>query len=165
LFQSRNLARASVHGIEAALRQELAAVHPSLRSLSIESSVHWSHGDDDVTDRPLNTVLPLKALFALRWQATPWPLATDLRVTHYGRQNRTDFSTGPFFVPPSRTLVDLVAHWTPRPRLSCHFGLYNLGDQRFWSYPEARRYDPADPRVEIASWPGVHANFTVSLQF
>ncbi len=165
LFQSRNLARASVYGIEAALRQELAAVHPALRSLSIESSVHWSHGDDDVTDRPLNTVLPLKALFALRWQATPWPLAADLRVTHYARQNRTDFSTGPFFVPPARTLVDLVAHWTPRPRLRCHFGLYNLGDQRFWSYPEARRYAPADPRVEIASWPGVHANFTVSLQF
>lgn len=165
LFQSRNLARASVYGVEAALSQQLAAVHPALRSLSVESSVHWSHGDNDVTDRPLNTILPLKALFALRWQAEPWPLAADLRVTHYSHQGRTDFSAGPFFVPPARTLIDLVAHWTPRPALSLHLGIYNLGDQRFWSYPEVRRYDPDDPRVEIASWPGVHANFTVSLRF
>jgi len=165
LFQSRNLARANVYGIEAALSQELAALHPALRSLSIESSVHWSHGNDDVTEQPLNTVLPLKAVFALRWKATPWPLAADLRVTHHGRQNRTDFSDGAFFVPPARTLIDLVAHWTPRPQLSCHLGLYNLGDQRFWSYAETRLYAPQDPRVEIASWPGTHASLTVSLRF
>lgn len=165
LFQSRNLARASVYGIEAALSQQLAVVHPALRSLSVESSVHWSHGNDDLADRPLNSVQPLKALFALRWQAAPWPLAADLRITHYGHQDRTDFSATPFFVPPARTLIDLVAHWTPRPQLSCHFGLYNLGDQRFWSYSETRNYLPDDPRVELASWPGLHANFTVSLRF
>lgn len=165
LFQSRNLAEASIYGVEAEFEQQLGALWPRLEDFRLASSMHWAHGTNEVSKQPLNTVTPMKALFSLRWQPSAWPFAADLHVTHYAHQNRTDFSTAPFFVPPARTVVDLIMHWAPSPHASCHLGLYNLGNQRVWSYAEVRRLAPDDPRVEIASWPGVHANFTVNLRY
>ena len=165
LFQSRNLAEASIYGIEAEVEQQLGALLPRLEAFTLAASMHWAHGNNEVSGRPLNTVAPLKALFSLRWQPGTLPFASDLHVTHYARQNRTDFTTGRFFVPPARTVLDVIMHWTPTPRASLHLGLYNIGDQRVWSYTEVRRLLPDDPRVELASWPGLHANFTVSLRY
>ncbi len=165
LFQSRNLAEASIHGVEAEFEQQLGALAPRLEDFILATSMHWAHGTNEVSKQPLNTVTPLKALFTLRWQPSARPWAADLHITHYAHQNRTDFASGPFFVPPARTVVDLIMHWTPTPYASCHFGLYNIGNQRVWSYAETRRLTPNDPRVELASWPGLHANFTVSLRY
>ncbi len=165
LFQSRNLAEASIHGVEAEFEQALGVLLAPLADFTFASSMHWAHGTNEVSHQPLNTVTPLKALFALRWKSHAWPLAADLNITHYAHQNRTDFSTGPFFVPPARTVVDIIMHWKPTPNASCHLGLYNLGNQRVWSYAEVRRLAPDDPRVEVASWPGLHANFTLSLRY
>lgn len=163
IFQSRNIEEASIYGVETDISQKLDVLWPRLADFSVEASAHWAHGTNDRTDQPLNTVSPLKAVFALRWQRPT--LGADLRVTHHGRQQRTDFTAGPFFVPPARTLVDTVLHWTPRRGIDCHLGVYNLSDQRFWSYQEVRHFAPDDPRVEIASWAGTYANFTVSLHY
>ena len=71
----------------------------------------------------------------------------------------------PFFVPPAATVFDVTARWRPHPALTATLGLYNLGDERYWRYPDVRRYVPDDPRVEILSRPGRHLQMTLSLRY
>lgn len=165
LFQSRNLERAHIYGLEARLVQGLAPLHRALAPLTLEAAFHASRGENDVSDAPLNEVNPLKAVFALRYTAPVMPLHAELRATHLSRQHRVDFTEGAFFVPPAATVLDAVLRWQPRPDTELHLGAYNLTNARYWRYADVRRLAPGDPRVEIASRPGVHARVTLSFSY
>jgi hemoglobin/transferrin/lactoferrin receptor protein len=165
LFQSRNLAEASIYGVEANLTQSLGYFHKALQEWHFDAAMHWAHGNNDVTDRALNTVSPLKTVLGLRWQSAQLPLSAELRMTHYGRQSRLDFSGGEFFVPGSATVMDMVAHWDQSKHLQWYLGLYNLGDRRYWRYADVRRLKPADPRVEIMSQAGFNAALTLHVNY
>lgn len=165
LFQSRNIEQSTIYGVEAQLLQSLADVHAALREWSFDAGVHWAHGDDDRTDRPLNVISPLKAVFDLYWEPQWVPFRAGLRVQHVARQNRVDFGNGAFFVPDDATVLDLTARWTPTPWMEAHLAVNNLTNARYWGYADVRRYRPDDPRVEVASRPGTHVNFTVTMQY
>jgi hemoglobin/transferrin/lactoferrin receptor protein len=165
LFQSRNLEEATIYGVELKFSQVLDVLHAALADWSIEGGLHWAHGENDVTDEPLNAVSPLKGIFNLYWEPARWPLRAGLRIRHYAHQDRVDFSAGEFFVPPSATAADFSLRWTPSPRMNWQLSLNNLGDARYWLYADVRRLAPDDPRVEIASQPGFHADLTFTLAF
>lgn len=165
LFQSRNLERAHIYGLEARLVQGLAPLHRALAPLSLEAAFHVSRGENDVSGAPLNEVNPLKAVFALRYTAPVMPLHVELRATHLARQHRVDFTDGAFFVPPAANVLDAVVRWQPSPGTELHLGAYNLTNARYWRYADVRRLDPGDPRVEIASRPGVHGRVTLSFSY
>ncbi len=165
LFQSRNLAEASIYGVEANFQQSLAYVHGALSDWHIDAGLHWAHGNNDVTGRALNTVSPLKAVFGLRWAPEQRPLAAELRMTHYGSQSRLDFSAGDFFVPDSATVADLIVEWQQSKNLQWYMGIYNLGDTRYWRYADVRRLKPNDPRTETMSQAGINATLTLHLNY
>ena len=96
LFQSRNLAKATISGVELRLRQSLVHWHEVLERWHLQAGLHWARGDNDVADRPLNSVNPLKAVGRLRWESEDRSLASELRLTHYEKQTRVDFSGGTF---------------------------------------------------------------------
>lgn len=165
IFQSRNLAQAHVYGTEASITQGLRVLHPRLDSLALEAGFHWARGENESADQPLNEVNPLKATFALRWEPGQLPIIAALRATHLGHQSRVDFSDTTFFVPPAATVLDFTLRFEPHPSVQAHLGIYNLTDKRYWRYADVRRFDPGDPRIEVISRPGTHAQFTVSFTF
>jgi hemoglobin/transferrin/lactoferrin receptor protein len=112
----------------------------------------------------LNSINPLKAVFGLHWQPDNSDLSASLRIQHLGHQSRVDFSDGSFFVPPSATVLDLALRWAPTSNMDWRLGIYNLTDQRYWRYANVRRFDAGDPRVDIASLPGLHAALTVDVR-
>jgi len=165
LFQSRNLARATIYGVEASLSQDLGRLlWPELQDWRLEARVHWSRGENDVTQQPLNTVQPLEAVFALRWQPSARAQAS-LSLRHIGAQDRVDFSEAEFFVPPAAQVLDLTARWRPRPALEVDLGLFNLTDKRYWRLADVRRFEPGDPRIDVASRPGRHLRATLRLRY
>jgi len=165
IFQSRNIDEAHIYGTEAYLTQGLAVIHPRLTPFQLDAGVHWSRGENDVTSEALNEVNPLKATFALRWEPADTPVTAALRATHFGHQNQVDFTESQFFVPPAATVFDITVRYEPRPNLQANLGIYNLSDQRYWRYSDVRRLDPGDPRIEIASQPGTHAQLTLSFNY
>ena len=165
LFQSRNIEEAHIYGVEANVSQRLGVLHPVLDAFALDAGFHWARGENDVTNEPLNDVNPLKATFALRWTPASLPLLGAFRVTHLARQDRVDFSEAAFFVPPAATVLDVTLRYSPRPNFEAQLGIYNLTDERYWRYADVRRFDPDDPRVEIASRPGTHAQLTLSFRY
>lgn len=164
LFQSRNLARASIYGAEATLRQSLGVLGEALQPWSLQAGLHWARGENDVTGQPLNTVNPWTLVLALNW--TPRAdISADLRLRHIARQDRTDFTDSTFFVPPSATILDLTAQWQPREWMQWQLGLFNLTDQRYWRFPDVRRFAPGDPNIDVLSQPGTHASLALRLSF
>ena len=164
LFQSRNLARATIYGVEASLSQDLGRLWPGLEDWRLDAGVHWSRGENDVTQQPLNTVQPLEAVFALRWQPSA-RAAASLSLRHIGEQDRVDFSEAEFFVPPAAQVLDLTARWRPRPAVEVDLGVFNLTDERYWRLADVRRFEPGDPRIDVASRPGRHLRATLRLRY
>ncbi|MBT8447924.1 MAG: TonB-dependent receptor, partial [Gammaproteobacteria bacterium] len=165
LFQSRNLAEATIAGLEAEASQHLGAWHPLLGSWLVTGGVHWAGGENDVTGAPLNEVSPLKAVLALQWQPEAGSLAAELRATHLGGKGGVDESGGAFFVAPSATVIDLTLRWQPTTRSQVHLGVYNLTDRRYWRYPDTRQLAPDDPRIEVLSRPGTNVALTIDIGF
>lgn len=164
-FQSRNLTKAHIYGIEAELIQGLVSLSPALRNFTIEAGFHAARGENDVTGRALNDVQPLKAVFGLTWRAASGQGMATVRATHLGHQGRVDFSTAPFFVPPAATVVDFIARWQPRTELRTELGVYNLGNERYWRYADVRQLALGDPRAELAARPGCTAQISVALSY
>lgn len=165
LFQSRNLTRAHLYGVEAELAQGLDPLASVLEGFAVEAGFHAARGENDVSGRALNDVQPLKAVFGLTWRTATDAGMASLRATHLGHQGRVDFSAAPFFVPPATTFVDFIARWRPREALSAEFAVYNLADERYWRYADVRQFALGDPRVELAARPGRTAQVSVSLQY
>ena len=164
-FQSRNIDSAHIYGVEANLSQGLGFAAAWLESLRLDAGFHWSRGENDVSGRPLNDVHPLKATFALNWHATAAPVTAVLRMTHFGRQGRVDFSDAAFFVPPAASVFDLTARYDSGNNVQASVGIYNLTNQRYWRYADVRRFDLGDPRIEVAARPGTYAQVTLDLRY
>lgn len=165
LFQSRNIERATIYGTEADARIDLDQVSPRLRDWSIDGGVHWARGENEVAEQPLNSVAPLKAIAGLRHRWESLALTSELRLTYLARQTRVDRSQREPFVPPSAVVLDFFACWAPAEWIDLHASVRNLNNERYWYYNDVERYGRDDPRVQIATQPGVHANVTLNLRY
>ncbi len=165
VFQSRNIDEASIHGVEVSAELWLERLHRCVREWSLDAGMHWSDGENERTGESLNTVAPLKLIAGLRWLSERWPLESGLRLTHYGEKSDVDESSGELFVPGDATILDWTTRWSPRESLDLVFGLYNLTNERYWRYADVRNYTPGDPRIEVASQPGIHADLTLDVRF
>ena len=165
LFQSRNLEASVIYGIEANLSQSLGRLQNALQGWRVDAGLHWARGTNTVTDAPLNSVNPLKAVLGLRREVPDSAFSSTLRVTHYSRQKRTDFTAGEFFVPAAATIVDLIICWKQSRHIRWFLGLYNLGNERYRRYATTRRMKPDDPRLEILTQPGINAALTLHIDY
>lgn len=165
LFQSRNIEKATIYGTEADGRIDLDRLSPRLRVWSIDGGVHWARGENEINKQPLTAVAPLKAIAGLlhRWESVG--LTSELRLTYLARQTRVDRSQREPFVPPSAVVLDFLMNWAPAAWIDVQTSVRNLNNERYWYYNDVERYARDDPRVQIATQPGVNANVTVNLRY
>jgi hemoglobin/transferrin/lactoferrin receptor protein len=165
LFQSRNIEEATITGFEVDAEFALARLHRRLAEWSVDAGVHWADGENERTGEPLNTVAPLKLISGIRWLSSRWPLESGFRVSHYGEKSDVDETAGEIFVPDDATILDWTTRWSPGESFDLVFGLYNLTNERYWRYADVRNFTPGDPRIEVASQPGIHADLTLDIRF
>lgn len=165
LFQSRNIDRATIYGFEADATLDLERASERLAAWSVDGGFHWARGENDVTDRPLNAVSPFKAVAGVRRAFAAYGIESELRLTYLARQTRVDRSVSDTFVPPSAFIIDTLARWVPVDWADLELSVRNLTNERYWYYSDVYRYVPGDPRVQVASQPGVHASVTVNVRY
>ena len=132
VFQSRNVAEATIHGVEFKGGIDLGALADSWQGWSLRAAAAWSRGEDGGSGEPLESVDPLTATLGLAYGAGRW--GAELAGRFVGRRDRlpTPQEGTTYFESPGYGALDLYAHWEFAPGATVNAGVFNLADRKYW---------------------------------
>ena len=126
LFQSQNVARARIRGVEFESGLPLGLLSPRLDAFGAGLSGYWARGEDRRGGGSLDDVGPASALAFVDWASASghwsWRLST---LVARGKVRGDDAAA--WFRVPGHGVVDLVAAWRAGDRLTVRAGVFNLG--------------------------------------
>lgn len=163
LFQSRNIDRARIYGLDLRLAQNLDAWNQALENWSLNAAAYWSKGENKENDQPLNSVSPPQMVLGVTWYSSDGRWNTNLAGTFTARQNEIDETAGERFHTPSWITVDLTTGWQVNDRFELSAGIFNLSDERYWRWSDVSLFSPDNPMLELLSRPG--RNYSISARF
>jgi len=168
LFQTRNVERARIHGLEAKGRIEAGGVFGG--RLGVPVAFGAARGTNGTTGQPLNSVDPWQLAAGLHWSSARWDLRLDLR--HHAAKKAGDIDSGALVkapntqvTVPSATTLDLSAQWRIRKDLRLTAGIVNLTDRKYWLWPDLQGLAASSPALDAYSQAGRHARVSVVAQF
>ena len=165
LFQSQNLDRVRIHGIELEAGMPLGLLTPRLEPFAVGMSAYWAEGENRRTGEDLDDVGPASAVLHLDWtdDSGRW----DVRLSGlFARGKRPGDAGGEaLFDVPGHGVMDLTMAWRATERLTLRAGVFNLGDKTWWRWGDVRRLPEDDPLVPALSAPGrsVSVSFNLGL--
>lgn len=131
-----NLDRARIYGVE------LAAHTRFDNGFGIRGALAFADGKDLSTGKFLQSVLPLKAVLGLDYDAGSWGVGIDWIGARGGKGTDVVDTRGSrsYFATPGYGIVDLTARWEPEqlPGLKVNAGIYNVFDKTYYDYANAR---------------------------
>lgn len=105
LFQSRNVAKARIYGVELSGQYRFS---PKPYGLSLLASLGWTVGDNLITDQPLDSVEPFKAVVGLRYRAPEDRWGADLIGSFVAQPRLGENRPAGAYTPSAYTVVDLI---------------------------------------------------------
>ncbi len=162
LFQSRNIAKAQIHGAEAALDLAFGGWRPALSSWSGRIAFGWTEGEDTVRDLPLNSIDPPRGLLGLRYAAPSGILDLALDLTLVAAKHDVNDTVTPLFKPDGYVVADLRLNWRVNERIAVDVGLFNLTDRAYYEWATVRGRAPTDPLLPLYQEPGRYLAVTIT---
>uniref|UniRef100_A4Y0Z1 TonB-dependent hemoglobin/transferrin/lactoferrin family receptor n=1 Tax=Ectopseudomonas mendocina (strain ymp) TaxID=399739 RepID=A4Y0Z1_ECTM1 len=145
VFQSRNVSRASIRGVELKGRLDLDSFG-AMDGLYTQGSIAYARGRNEETGEALNSINPLTGVFGLGYEQERF--GALLSWTLVKRKTRIDDSSfnspdgsGSQFASPGYGILDLTGHYRLSDDLTVNAGLYNLTDKKYWLWDDVRGYD------------------------
>lgn len=164
LFQSRNLERARLYGIELASSFDLQEWDPKLQGWSIALNAAWARGENTVTNQPLASVEPLKASFMVDYEARGnW--GVRLAATASASKDDVADSPTPLFRTNGYLVLDAFTYFSLAERGSLNIGVSNLSDEKYIEWSDVRGRAADDPLVAYATNAGRNFSVTMSWAF
>jgi hemoglobin/transferrin/lactoferrin receptor protein len=164
LFQSRNVAKARIYGVEFSGQYRFS---PKPHGFSVLASLGWTVGDNLTTDEPLDSVEPFKAVLGLRYRAPKDQWGADL-VTRFVAQPRlSDNRPTGSFTPSSYTVVDLIGFYNITPLISLNVGIFNLFNTEYFEYQDVRPLINASAPADLDRFaqPGISVRAGLTYRF
>ena len=157
-FQSVNIDKSWIRGVEISGGLNLAEYHSSLTGFSLRSALFWSKGEDDDTGEPINAIQPAQGFIAMSYDASHW--GGELYINHVAKKDDVaDISFRgsqvPHAVQERYTTVDLSAYidLTSATRLNLQFS--NLFDKAYAEWPDLINLPASsEDQIEYFSAPG-----------
>jgi hemoglobin/transferrin/lactoferrin receptor protein len=126
-FQPRNLQRVHIFGAEARGRWQ------ATDTVALIGSFAYAKGRDDVSNLPIDSVDPVKAVAGIRYDNPDnWgaELTGIFAARHFAVSNEA------FLKAPAYASFDLTGYWHPVPNLSFNLGLFNALDHKYFVAPD-----------------------------
>jgi hemoglobin/transferrin/lactoferrin receptor protein len=164
LFQSQNLDRARIRGVELEAGLPLGLLTPKLGAFSAGFSGYWAEGEDRRTRQDLDDVGPPAAVFHLDWADASGEWEARLSGA-FARSKQPGEAADAAFEVPGHGVLDLTFGWRATERLTLRAGVFNLGDKTWWRWGDVRRIPAGDPLIPALSAPGrsVSVSFNLGL--
>jgi hemoglobin/transferrin/lactoferrin receptor protein len=165
LFQSRNIGKARIYGMDIRYDQSLEEWNDALQGWMLNVAAYWTKGENRDTDQPLNSIAPPQAVLGASWvsDSGDWDLAVTTTLTAAKKTGDIDETGGARFATPGWGIVDVTAGWHYSDWLELRIGVFNLGDKTYWRWLDVSRLDASDPMIPILSRPG--RNYSLTAQF
>lgn len=149
IFQSQNIARAEIYGVEGKIEFPLGYYVPFLEGFKIISACAYTVGNNLETHQPILTIDPFKIVNTICYQSTNGRWDIGLVGTWVSSQTHIPAGRVPF-VPPSYYTIDLVGRYRLSKNALFTIGIYNLTNQTYWLYQNM-----ASPEITTASSGGI----------
>lgn len=165
LFQSRNLDRVRIRGIEIEAGAPLGLLTPALDAFTAGVAGYWAHGEDRLTGADIDDVGPPTATLFTDWASRSAAWSIRLSGTFARGKRPADAGAETAFRAPGHGILDLTAAWRASERLTVRAGVFNLGDRTWWRWGDVRRLPADDPLIPALSAPGrsVSVSFNLGL--
>lgn len=155
-FMFVNQSRARIFGAEARAAWNL------MPGWKLDGALAYAHGQNKSTNRPLNSVQPLRVSLGLARNAATWGAETRLRAAR--AVTRVDDSTGTWFRPGGYGVADLSLWWRPAKGVQLNFAVNNLFDKKYWLWNDIRQADANNPQgVDFYSQPGRNLALSIKI--
>lgn len=164
LFQSQNLERARLYGIELATSFDLEPWMAALTGWSLAVNAAWSRGENTATNEPLNSVEPLKVNALLDYDA-PGSWGVRLIATATASKDRVAEASTPLFRTDGYLVLDAFTYLSLGEKGLLNIGLSNLTDERYIEWSDVRGRAADDPLVAYAVNPGRNVSVTLTWSF
>jgi hemoglobin/transferrin/lactoferrin receptor protein len=165
LFQSQNLDRARIKGLEIEAGMPLGMLMPRLGAFAAGVAGYWAQGEDRRTGENLDDVGPMSVVLFIDWAdaSATWDLRLSSTLAQ-GKRRRDDTPEG-YFRVPGHGVIDLTVGWRATERLTLNAGIFNVGDKTWWRWGEASRLPSEDPLIPSLSAPGRSFSVSFNLGF
>lgn len=164
LFQSRNIARARIYGVELAGQYRLS---PNPFGFSLIGSLGWTVGDNLTTNQPLEEVEPFKAVVGLRYRAPENRWGAEFITSFVGEPRLSGNRPASSFTPPAYTVVDLIGFYNLTPLVTLNVGVFNLFNTRYFEYQDVRTLinSPEPSDIDRFAQPGISVRAGLTWRF
>jgi hemoglobin/transferrin/lactoferrin receptor protein len=145
IFQSNNIAHATIKGVELKGRLNLDAFGAP-EGLYARGAATYLYGRNDDNGQPINSINPLTGVFGLGYdQANYGGLLSWTVVKRKTRVDDSNFhapdGASTQFKTPGFGVLDLTGFYKVTDDVTLNAGLYNLTDKKYWQWDDVRGYD------------------------
>jgi hemoglobin/transferrin/lactoferrin receptor protein len=162
LFQSQNLTRVRIHGVEWRGLLELAELSDALSGFRINAALGGSAGKDLDTGTRLASIDPAKAVLGLSWNSADDRFGAQLIGT--GVKRNTKAAQGQFQTP-GYGVIDALARMRIGDHVDWRIGVFNLADRKYWQASSVRGRTDADVTLDRFTESGRYVSTSVSLNW
>lgn len=159
VFQFINLAKACIRGVEARVMWQ------PLSGLNLSGAIARSSGNSERggATKPLDTVQPLRANLAARWELGDWDLQASW--LHSAAKKAAASSAATNFLPPSYDVVDVGVAYRIEPGLRVAAFVSNLTDKKYWRWSDVRGIAASSTVLDAYTAPGRHLQLSMRADF
>jgi hemoglobin/transferrin/lactoferrin receptor protein len=165
LFQSQNVARARIVGVEFEAEARLGAWSSGLEGWNARFALAWIEGRDRVRDVPLNSVDPASAVLRLGYEAESGRWGGEIATRLVASKGDVDQSRVELFETDGFATVDLLVHWQVAAGVRIDAGVFNMADAEYIEWADVRGRAANDPLIPYYTRPGRNAAVTLRWKF
>jgi hemoglobin/transferrin/lactoferrin receptor protein len=170
-YQFVNLGEVDIVGLEG--RADLAWENGFGLIASI-SMAKGDQGEGSGGSVPLNSIEPVKLVTGLSYDAAEGRFGGQFIVTFSSEKDEQNVnqactdafgSSSPCFVPEGFTLLDLTGYWRLTEDATFRVGVFNLTDETYWWWSDARGLDITNVALDAYTQPGRNFSASISYRF
>ena len=166
IYQAINLNKSYIYGLEAKAQMELFTIQNGSGTIGLNASLAYARGKEKGSNRPINSVEPFTAVVGIDYTYLD-QIYLSARVKAVQAKKEKDISSTTFYSvgrSPGYATVDIIAEYKPKRDITINAGLYNILDQKYWTWSE--RMSATSPEaITRASSPGFNAALSIKYEF
>ncbi|NVJ98218.1 MAG: TonB-dependent hemoglobin/transferrin/lactoferrin family receptor [Alphaproteobacteria bacterium] len=167
VYQYTNYAEATIKGIEARAAIWLDQALGAPKGLAFQAAFAYAKGDTTEGDvkTPIDSVAPTKAVLGLTYDAPNERWGMGVNTTIVGGKDTDRMSDAEGFAPDGYTTIDITGYINFTDQLSLRAGLFNLTNQEYWLWEDARGYAANTSYLDRFTQPGRNASISLQYRF